>query len=150
MRLEYFEMIDRVVEIDHAAGRIRALAQVPGASPVFEGHFPGRPLLPGVLMTETMAQASGYLLLSKMKFAQMPFLMGVDKARFRDFVGPQAMLEVTAEIEHEGSGYSVTKAAIASGGKRIAEAGLRFRIMPFPAELGHLMIERARGIGLEA
>lgn len=148
MRLEYFEMIDRVVEIDLTAGRLLALAQVPDASPVFEGHFPGRPLLPGVLMTETMAQASGYLLLSKMNFAQMPFLMGVDKARFRDFVGPDATLDVSAEIEHEGSGYAVTKASISSGGKRIADAGLRFRIMPFPAELGHLMIARARAIGL--
>jgi 3-hydroxyacyl-[acyl-carrier-protein] dehydratase len=146
MRLEYFEMIDRVVEIDDE--RIKALAVVPAASPVFEGHFPGRPLLPGVLMTETMAQASGYLLLSKMKFAQMPFLMGVDTARFRDFVGPEATLEVSAEIEHEGSGYAVTKASISAGGKRIANAGLRFRIMPFPAELGHLMVERARAIGL--
>lgn len=150
MRLEYFEMIDRVVEIDHDGGRIKALADVPAASPVFEGHFPGRPLVPGVLLTETMAQASGYLLLSMMKFAQMPFLMGVDKARFRDFVGPDATLEVSAEIEHEGSGYAVTKASISSGGKRIADAGLRFRIMPFPAELGHLMVERARAIGLEA
>ena len=150
MRLEYFEMIDRVVEIDHESGRIVALAQVPSASPVFEGHFPGRPLLPGVLMTETMAQASGYLLLSKVAFAQMPFLMGVDKARFRDFVGPDAVLEVTAEIEHEGSGYAVTKAAISADGKRIADAGLRFRIMPFPAELGPLMVERALAIGLEA
>ena len=146
MRLEYFEMIDRVVEIDDE--RIKALAEVPAASPVFEGHFPGRPLLPGVLMTETMAQASGYLLLSKMKFAQMPFLMGVDTARFRDFVGPETTLEVSAEIEHEGSGYAVTKASISAGGKRIANAGLRFRIMPFPAELGHLMVERARLIGL--
>ena len=67
----------------------------------------------------------------------------------RDFVGPDATLDVSAEIEHEGSGYAVTKASISSGGKRIADAGLRFRIMPFPAELGHLMIARARAIGLD-
>jgi 3-hydroxyacyl-[acyl-carrier-protein] dehydratase len=150
MRLEYFEMIDRVVSIDLDAGTILTRAEVPEASPVFEGHFPGRPLVPGVLLTETMAQASGYLLLAKMGFAQMPFLMAVDKARFRDFVGPQTVLEVSAEIEHEGSGYAVTRAAINSGPKKIADASLRFRVMPFPAELGHLMIERARAIGLEA
>lgn len=148
MRLEYFEMIDQVVEIDPAAGRIVARAVVPDRSPVFEGHFPGRPLVPGVLLTETMAQASGYLLLAQRGFAAMPFLMGVDRARFRDFVPPGAELEVTAELEHDGSGYAVTKARIASGTKRIADAGLRFRIMPFPAELEGLMRERARGIGL--
>ncbi len=88
MRLEYFEMIDRVVAIDREAKRIEARSTVPGESPVFEGHFPGHPLVPGVLLTETMAQASGYLVLATMDFTHMPFLMAVDKARFRTFVGP--------------------------------------------------------------
>ena len=87
-------------------------------SPVFEGHFPGHPLVPGVLLTETMAQASGYLVLGLMDFTHMPFLMAVDKARFRTFVGPRSELAVTAQLEHEGSGYAVTKAAIAVAGKR--------------------------------
>ena len=65
---------------------------MPDASPVFEGHFPGHPLVPGVLLTETMAQASGYLVLGLMDFTHMPFLMAVDKARFRTFVGPGAVL----------------------------------------------------------
>ncbi len=148
MRLEYFEMIDRVIDIDREGGRIAARALVPMESPVFEGHFPGRPLVPGVLLTETMAQASGYLLLAKSDFTQMPFLMGVDQARFRDFVEPGAELAVSAEIEHEGSGYAITKARIVSGTKRIADSGLRFRIMPFPGELRRLMLDRAEAIGL--
>lgn len=148
MRLEYFEMIDRVVTLDREGGRITARATVPDRSPVFEGHFPGRPLVPGVLLTETMAQASGYLLLAQNRFATMPFLMGIDTARFRDFVEPGAELDVVATLEHEGSGYAVTKARITAGAKRIADAGLRFRIMPFPAELGDLMRERAASIGL--
>ena len=148
MRLEYFEMIDSVVRLDRAAGRIEARALVPEASPVFEGHFPGHPLVPGVLLTETMAQASGYLVLAHLDFAQMPFLMAVDKARFRSFVGPGALLEITASLEHDGSGYAVTKAAIRHDGKALCDAELRFRTMPFPAGLDAPMRERARRIGL--
>ncbi|HEV2602919.1 MAG TPA: 3-hydroxyacyl-ACP dehydratase FabZ family protein [Microvirga sp.] len=150
MRLEYFEMIDRVVSFDREARRIEARATVPSASPVFEGHFPGHPLVPGVLLTETMAQASGYLVLGLMDFSHMPFLMGVDKARFRTFVGPGAELAITASLEHEGSGYVATKARIAVDGKPIADAELRFRTMPFPEGLDAPMRERARQIGLLA
>lgn len=150
MRLEYFEMIDQVVSLDRAAGRIEALAIVPEASPVFEGHFPGYPLVPGVLLTETMAQASGYLVLAHLDFAQMPFLMAVDKARFRSFVGPGARLAVTASLEHDGSGYAVTKAAIRHEGKALCDAELRFRTMPFPNGLDAPMRERALKIGLTA
>ncbi|GJE57217.1 MULTISPECIES: 3-hydroxyacyl-ACP dehydratase FabZ family protein [Methylobacterium] len=148
MRLEYFEMIDQVVRLDRAVGRIECVAHVPEASPVFEGHFPGHPLVPGVLLTETMAQASGYLVLAHLDFAQMPFLMGVDKARFRSFVGPGARLEITASLEHDGSGYAVTKAAIRHEGKALCDAELRFRTMPFPDGLDAPMRERAQKIGL--
>ena len=112
MRLEYFEMIDRVTRLDRDGRLIEATSTVPTESPVFEGHFPGHPLVPGVLLTETMAQASGYLVLGLMNFTHMPFLMAVDKARFRTFVGPDTVLTVTAQLEHEGSGYAVTKAKI--------------------------------------
>jgi 3-hydroxyacyl-[acyl-carrier-protein] dehydratase len=63
MRLEYFQMITRVVEFDAQAKTLTAAADVPAESPVFEGHFPGYPLLPGVLMIEAMAQTSGWLIL---------------------------------------------------------------------------------------
>jgi 3-hydroxyacyl-[acyl-carrier-protein] dehydratase len=150
MRLEYFEMIDRVIAFDRAARHLEARSTVPDASPVFEGHFPGHPLMPGVLLTETMAQASGYLVLGLMDFSHMPFLMAVDKARFRTFVPPGAELAIDATLEHEGSGYAVTKAKIAVDGKPICDAALRFKTMPFPAGLDLPMRERARQIGLLA
>src|SRR5919112_4394044 len=150
MRLEYFEMIDRVTGLDRENKRIEVRSTVPMESPVFEGHFPGHPLVPGVLLTETMAQASGYLVLGLMDFTHMPFLMAVDKARFRTFVGPGAELAIEAQFEHEGSGYAVTKGKIAVDGKPICDAGLRFNTMPFPDGLDAPMRERARQIGLFA
>jgi 3-hydroxyacyl-[acyl-carrier-protein] dehydratase len=148
MRLEYFEMIDEVTHLDRDAKRIEVRSTVPMESPVFEGHFPGHPLVPGVLLTETMAQASGYLVLGLMDFTHMPFLMAVDKARFRTFVGPGTVLVVSAQLEHEGSGYAVTKARIAVDGKAICDAELRFRIMPFPEGMDAQMRAQARRIGL--
>lgn len=148
MRLEYFEMIDRVEALDAEARRIRVRSLVPAHSPVFEGHFPGHPLVPGVLLTETMAQASGYLVLALAGFSHMPFLMAIDKARFRTFVEPEAVLDVEAELVHEGSGYVGTKARIAIAGKPICDAELRFRTMPFPAALADQMRAQAARIGL--
>ncbi|HEV2508169.1 3-hydroxyacyl-ACP dehydratase FabZ family protein [Bosea sp. (in: a-proteobacteria)] len=148
MRLEYFDMIDKVESFDPASKRIVTRSTVPAQSPVFEGHFPGHPLVPGVLLTETMAQASGYLLLGLNGLTQMPFLMMVDKARFRTFVEPNAVLDVSAELVHEGSGYAATKAKIAIAGKPICDAELRFRLMPFPADMRTLMQSRIAAIGL--
>ena len=149
MRLEYFDMIDRVVTFDPSQKRIVTRSTVPAASPVFEGHFPGHPLVPGVLLTETMAQASGYLLLGLNGLSQMPFLMTVDKARFRSFVEPETVLDAEATLVIEGSGYAATKAKLSSGGKPICDAELRFRLMPFPADMRALMQGRIEAIGLE-
>jgi 3-hydroxyacyl-[acyl-carrier-protein] dehydratase len=149
VRLEYFQMIDRVLSVGPEA--IAAEAVVPGATetPVFEGHFPGHPLVPGVLLVETMAQAAGYLLLARSGFARMPFLAAVKEAKFRSFVTPETRLEVTASLTHDGSGYAVTKAGIAAGGKRICDAELTLRTLPFPApELEAAMRAQAERIGL--
>lgn len=149
MRLEYFQMVDRITELDVAGGRITAACQVPEHSPVFEGHFPGYPILPGVLMIETMAQTGGWLVLATLRCTKMPFLMQVEKAKMRAFVAPGQALEAEAALLHEGSGYAVVKAAITAGGKKVTEAEIRYGVVAFPNEtLQAAMLETARRIGL--
>ena len=148
MRLEYLQNIDKIVELDLRNRTVRAEADIPEQSPIFEGHFPGHPLMPGVLLAETMAQASGWLIIGCMKFERMPFLAAVKEAKFRTFVTPGTKLDVHAKIIHDGSGYAVTKAAIKVDGKQICDAELTLRVMPFPdPKFREQMEATARRIG---
>ncbi len=132
MRLEYFQLIDRIVGVDAAEQTIRAEAIVPTESTIFEGHFPGFPLMPGVLLTEAMAQTSGWLVIALQKFQRMPFLAGVKEAKFRDFVKPGEKLSLHAKLEHDGSGFAITQANIERDGKPVCNATLTFRVVEFP------------------
>ena len=150
MRLEYFHLIDRVDAVDRVAGTIRASAQVPMRSTIFEGHFPGYPILPGVLMIESMAQTGGNLVLVLENFLRMPFLTQIEHAKLRRFVEPGTALSISANLVHLGSGYAVTQAKIETEGTVVAEAGIRFRTLPFPSEeMRELMLDHARHLGLE-
>src|SRR4051812_6341723 len=131
MRLEYFQMVDRIVDLDPAARTVRAECLVPESSPVFEGHFPGHPLLPGALMIETIAQTGGWLVLAVLRFRRMPFLAQVKEAKLRTFVVPGQRLQAEARLLHDGSGYAVVAASIASGGKKVADAEITYRVVPF-------------------
>ena len=149
MRLEYFQMVDRISLLDPQARVVRADCTVPDQSPVFEGHFPGHPLLPGVLMIETMAQTGGWLVLAILGCTRMPFLMQVEKAKMRSFVAPGQALQAEATLLHEGSGYAVVKASINANGKKVTEAEIRYGVVPFPNEtLKAAMLETARRVGL--
>lgn len=146
MRLEYFQMLDSVETIDREAPSIVAHAHVPTTSPVFEGHFPGHPLVPGVLLLETMAQASGYLLIALNGCTRMPFFANAKEANFRSFVRPGSDLVIEASRIHDGSGYAVTRAQILRDGEPVCDAQLTFRTVPFPNEAlaEHVRNEGAR------
>ncbi len=149
MRLEYFQLIDRVVDLNLADRKISSEATIPTNSTIFEGHFPGYPLMPGVLLIEAMAQTSGWLLVALNRFERMPILAAVKEAKLRTFVTPGQKISITAHLDHDGSGYAVTKAKIKCDGKLICDATLTLRVLAFPnAEVAMKMRETADRIGL--
>ena len=149
MRLEYFQLIDRIIDLNLTDLTIRVEATVPTESTIFEGHFPGRPLMPGVLLIESMAQASGWLLIARNRFEKMPFLAAVKEAKLRTFVTPGQALTLSAKIMHEGSGFAMTEAEVAVGGKTVCNADITFRIVDFPkGEFLDNMHAVAKRIGL--
>jgi len=132
MDLDHFTLIDRIVDLNLGERTITVEANVPQTHTIFEGHFPGFPIMPGVLLTEAMAQSSGWLLLGVTKFERMPFLAMIKEAKMRGFVNPGDLLTIEAKVEHEGSGFSVTSAKVRVGKDLKCNADLTFRQIPFP------------------
>ena len=134
MRLERFQLIDHVECVDRAGKTIACRCDVPRESSVFDGHFPGHPLLPGTLMIEAIAQAAGLLVLVLHDFRRMPVLIGVDHARVRTMVKPGTALAAESRLVQEGSGYVAAAGHLISEGRKVAEAEIRLGTIPFPSE----------------
>jgi 3-hydroxyacyl-[acyl-carrier-protein] dehydratase len=126
-----FLLIDRVVEMTRKE-RIVALKNVSVNEPFFAGHFPGNPIMPGVLMVEAIAQAGGALLLTEIEDREQNLMVfsGIERARFRRPVvpGDQLRIEVTVlawrrtAVRMEGK--------IFVGDKRVCEATVSCRLVP--------------------
>lgn len=120
-----FLMIDRVIEFE-AGKRLVALKNVTVNEPFFQGHFPGHPVMPGVLILEALAQASGVLvqLSATVRSAedQLYYLVKIDKARFSQVVKPgdQLLLEVEQKRMMMGMGQFLCQAKV--DGKVVASA----------------------------
>lgn len=97
-----FLMIDRIKELE-LGKRIVALKNVTINEPFFQGHFPQRPIMPGVLILEAMAQAAGILVFrtqgDKPDANSVYYLAGIDKARFKRPVVPGDQLEIEVSLE---------------------------------------------------
>lgn len=121
-----FLLIDRVVELD-AHKRIRALKNVTFNEPYFQGHFPGRPVMPGVLVIEAMAQAGGLLTqLSLPRDAigegKLFYLVKVDNARFNRMVVPGDQLDIEVVLKRNIRNMALYECAAHVDGKVVASA----------------------------
>lgn len=116
-------LVDRVLEIEPRK-RIVAIKNVTISEPVFLGHFPGRPVLPGVFLIEGMAQAGGLLLLSDIPDRQnkLLYFAGIEEAKFRRPVTPGDQIRYEVEVLRLRSTYCKLAGKVTVDGQLAAEA----------------------------
>jgi 3-hydroxyacyl-[acyl-carrier-protein] dehydratase len=122
-----FLLVDRVIE--RVPGQtVHALKNVTVNEPFFEGHFPGHPIMPGVLILESMAQAAG-LALDDQDGAPLGVLTGVDKARIRRMVTPGDQLHLHATIARRRGRLVRADVRAEVDGRLVAEAEILFMLL---------------------
>ena len=126
-------MIDRVL-VREPGKRIVALKNVSANEPHFQGHFPGRPIMPGVLILEAMAQAAGVLVFSgsgaQNHEETLYYYVGIDNARFKKPVVPGDQLELEVIFERALRGIGKFACVARVGGAVVAEATILCSVRP--------------------
>ncbi len=123
-----FLFVDEITELVPGVSA-RGTWHLTGDEAFFQGHFPERPTLPGVLMCEAIAQLGAVALLSDDRFSgKLPLFGGIDSARFRHQVVPGDTLELSVEMTKLSARAGKGKGSATVNGKTAAEAGLMFII----------------------
>jgi 3-hydroxyacyl-[acyl-carrier-protein] dehydratase len=125
-----FLMVDRVVEVGD--GKARTLKNVSNNEPFFVGHFPGNPVMPGVLIIEALAQSAAILALAEVKSERqrMFMLTGIERARFRRPVVPGDQLDMEVTVIRRRGPLWKMRAEARVGGEIAAEAELSAMEVP--------------------
>jgi len=120
-------LVDRVTGFDLEAKTITGIKNLTFNEPMFQGHFPGKPIMPGVLQLEAVAQVGG-ILLNKLsdREGQVALFLGVDKARFRRMLGPGDQMLMEVKVLKLRSRMAKIHAQISVDGEVACEAELMF------------------------
>ena len=123
-----FLLVDRIIEID-LGKRIVGIKNVSVNEPFFQGHFPGYPVMPGVLIIEAMAQVGGVLAFKSVEekmdiSGKLVYFAGIDKAKFRKPVLPGDQIRFELEVIHVKEPYWKLKGTALVDGKKVCEAEL--------------------------
>ncbi|MFW8625237.1 3-hydroxyacyl-ACP dehydratase FabZ [Deinococcus sp. ME38] len=121
-----FVMVDRVLSIED--GAVHAIKNVTVNEPFFPGHFPQEPVMPGVLITEALAQASMFCLHGQLEPGTVGYLAGIEGARFRRKVIPGDQLHLHAKLEFLRRGLGKTTCRAEVDGVVVAEATILFAV----------------------
>ena len=123
-----FLLIDRVVELEPGK-RVVAIKSVTANEPQFTGHFPDRPIMPGVLMVEALAQAGAVAVLSLSEYrGKLVLFAGIDDCRFRRTVLPGDQLVLKVELEKLRGMFGRARAVASVDGEVAVEATISFVI----------------------
>ncbi len=125
-----FLLVDKITHLE-LGKKVIGIKSVTGTEPFFPGHFPGRPIMPGVLIIEAMAQTGGILMLNSVDnpAEKLVVFMGIDKAKFRRQVVPGDQLVMEAELVSQRSKFAVITVKAKVGNSIAAEAELKAAIV---------------------
>jgi len=132
-----FLLVDRILEIE-GDKRIVGLKNVTINEPFFQGHFPGAPVMPGVLIIESMAQVAGVMIYRDMpdKERKLIYFTGIENAKFRRPVLPGDQLRIEMQILNRRSNFGKMSGEATVEGKLAAEAIVTFAIADRPGQSG--------------
>jgi len=124
-----FLMVDRIIELD-GDRKIKGIKNVTFNEPFFQGHYPGTPIMPGVLIVEAMAQVSGLLFSQMLEHTgKIPFLVSMEEVKLRKAVVPGDQLVISAETMRVRSRTGLCKCKAMVGDDLAAEAQLKFMLV---------------------
>jgi 3-hydroxyacyl-[acyl-carrier-protein] dehydratase len=126
-----FLLVDRIVEYDADARRIVGIKGVSATEWFFQGHFPGLPVMPGVLQVEALAQTMAVYVAKQPGFGdRIGLFAGIDDARFKRIVVPGDVLRLEVTMDKLGSRFGKGRAVASVDGEVACEATLSFIIPP--------------------